>query len=537
VIRYNFIPIDILNEKYVLTCSKNLEGYLIENKKNVKVKLYIGQPEKDIECVNIILNNIVVFGSDLIESEIKPDCYIDLLSGLILIKFDSYKLNFIKITNNLNCDIDLRYSEEKINLKYIWTDKNLEQKHINKFTKILNVWSGKYINLPPIPLMIDTDKYIDSEHNQNDSKPITGSAVYDDNNNFLGIVSYINQEEIIITPLISIKKIFDYMIYGDMLYLGLDLIPIKFEFKLGLNNIDYLNGLIIINEHYNDIIKKKNEIKKKIKKIQNQGELLSTENIIGDFELLIIKDTNINQNNSEYMKDTNNIEKKNLIEYDKLLQLSNNYKNLKKGNIICAVDNYKINFQGEIIINEYKYSKNKKKYKTIPFKSYIWFFKNSMNNTINFINIYPNNYYLDINKRLYENNKYVINDTHIKKQVKLIDSTIQIMTKFKSISTLDYSELKYITHDSIKLVELNEKLLEIIKKLVINNRKYFDLINEIFNDKFTFIEKKILMVLDFSYDEILPDIKIITDEIKNFDDFLSKYACNNKQKDFLLSIK
>ena len=73
------------------------------------------------------------------------------------------------------------------------------------------------------------------------------------------------------------------------------------------------------------------------------------------------------------------------------------FTNLKKGNIICSIDDYKINSYGNIIIGESK---------TIPFKSYIWLFKNSINNTINLKN--SNVAIINMNCLYdYSNNKYI----------------------------------------------------------------------------------------------------------------------------------
>ena len=253
VIYNNFIPIKINDEHYILTSSKNLEGYLIDYKDNINVKLYIYGNTNNVECVKLRLNNIVVFGTNV--SDYQTNCYIDTINNLLLIKFNSSKLNYIQIDNNLNCENNLRYDNEKIKLKYIWVDENLNQRSLTKFSKIINTWEDKYLNLPPIPYMIDIKESDDlNSKSLSQIYPITGSAVYDYDDNFLGIVSYVNPNEIIITPLICIKKMNDYLSGENILYLGLDILPIKLDFKLGLNNIDYSDGLLVINGFYDNII-------------------------------------------------------------------------------------------------------------------------------------------------------------------------------------------------------------------------------------------------------------------------------------------
>ena len=212
----NFIPIKLLDEYYILTSAKNLEGYLVDYRNGINVKLYI-MDNSDIECIELILNNVVIFGSKCLTD---TNCYIDTINNLLLIKFNSSKLNYIQIDNNLNCENNLRFDTEKIKLKYIWTDENFNTHTLDKFSKIINTWNDKYINLPPIPYMIDIIERNNSESEtetetesiiQTQIYPITGSGVYDSNNNFIGLTSYVNPEQIIITPLVCIKKMQDYL--------------------------------------------------------------------------------------------------------------------------------------------------------------------------------------------------------------------------------------------------------------------------------------------------------------------------------------
>ena len=100
-ILYNFTPVEICGENYILTSSKNLEGYLMDYNKDVDIKIHIKNEINNIESINLKLSNIVVFGSsqkynDNIhqnKSQNQPDCYIDLFDNLLLIKFNSSKLN------------------------------------------------------------------------------------------------------------------------------------------------------------------------------------------------------------------------------------------------------------------------------------------------------------------------------------------------------------------------------------------------------------------------------------------------------------
>ena len=547
---YNFIPIKICDEHYILTSSKNLEGYLIDYKDNISVNLYINNNtpsdinnnidsdldsdtddntnSNNIECIELTLNNVVTFGTKLIN---RTNCYIDTINNLLLIKFNSPKLNYILIDNNLDCQNDLRYDNEKINLKYVWTDENLNLRTLIKHSKIINTWNDKYINLPPIPYMID-----DNKSDSNNSNfipqlfPITGSAAYDSDNNFLGMVSYVNSQNIIITPLICIKKMYDYLLGEQILYLGIDTYPIKLDFKSGLNKIDYQNGLLITNNYYDNIIDNINKIKKKIKKINNRKNLEESNLEESNLEEINLNEINFEENGilDNSLKNTLNSSLENSffesIEYDK---------NLKSGNIICSIDRYVVNSSGLMIIHTNCENK-KQTLKTIPIKSYIWLFKNSHNDRLVLNNILPNNYYRgNLLKLRSKNNMIVINDSFIKKQINLNESNFILKSEYNIISTIGYNNLKYISHNNLNLIEINEKILEIMKEYITTNQtKYSHLIDKIFNNKYTYTYNKQLLLLVFEKKNL--KIKMISNENQNFEDIINKYKTNKELKKFLL---
>lgn len=549
IVRYNFTPIEICGEKYILTSSKNLEGYLMDYDKNVKIKLYIKINDNDCECISLKLTNIVAFGSEIEQPDINekqtcsqtcPDCYIDLINDLLLIKFNSSKLNYIEIYNNFNCNEDLRYDEENINLRYTWTDKYLIQQNINKTCKIINMWNYKYINLPPIPMMINIEN--------NECKPMTGSPVFDNNDNFLGMVAYTDTDKIQIIPLISIKKIYDNLLDFKMLYLGIDFQLINFNFKSGLNNINYSHGLLITNNYYDTLVNAKKKIEREIQKIKRENnitddDLLNTKHLANEIKLLFENKKSLNCEQNERNNILNNhLTLHRLRKKNENIKIEIEYSNLKMGNIICSIDGYKINSNGNMIIEQNETlidGEKDKKYKSIPVKSYIWLFKNSRNSTISLKNISHKNYRGDLINLHNENGEIFIDDSCIKKQVNIIESIIQIKTNYNSVSSLGLDKLKYITYNynstSIQVVELNEKIMEIIKHFLVSNaRMYKDIINYIFNNNYTRDGKKILLVFNFN-DESFPTIKIISKNIVNYDDILNKYKTNKELKNFLVS--
>ena len=255
-----------------------------------------------------------------------------------------------------------------------------------------------------------------------------------------------------------------------------------------------------------------------------------------------ISDTNKNID-KEYNELTNHINKSsfkstitlnNLLEQNKLIETMNHDKNLKKGNIICSVDNYKINSNGCIIINFDTDDKNKKrKFKTIPFKSYIWLFKNSTNNRLVLNNILPNNYRGDFTKFISRNEKLLINDSHVKKQINLCESNIKLKSEYDIISSFGFNQLKYISYNNINLIEINERILEIMREYITTKQlKYSFIIEKIFNNKYSYAHKKILLIFNFERKE--PKIKIVSNEIKNFEDLLNKYKTKKELKGFLI---
>ena len=360
------------------------------------------------------------------------------------------------------------------------------------------------------------------ESNLSQSYPITGSAVYDSNDKLLGIVSYVNSTEIIITPLICIGKMGDYLKGENLLYLGCDFFPIKLNFKSRLDNINYSNGLLIINNFYDNIIGQKKKLEKKIAKLQNDNNLKNPENLenLENFENLE------NHENHE-----NNPIINNLIKQYNLIKMIETDKNLKKGNIICSIDNYKINSEGLIIINE----NSEQKIKTIPFKSYIWLFKNSFNNRLVLNNILPNNYIGNLTKLISTNDEIIIDDTYIKKKINLNQSNIILKSQFNTISSFRYNELKHIKYNSINLIELDEIILGIIKNYIGNSQSiYSSLIENIFNNKYTYKNEKILLI--FNFQKKIPTIKIVSKRIKNFEDLLNTYKTKKDLKKFLIQM-
>ena len=471
-IMYNFIPVKILDEYYILTSLKNLEGYLLDYKENITVKLYIGNLVKFLK-----INSVISFTEKNYNPSEKYDCYIDSISNLILIKFKYVDLNYIEIDNQINPQIDLFMNQQDMLLTYIWTDNILKNHKITRNSKVKFVWENKYINLPEIPYILDIPN-INKTLN-----PLTGSAVFNINN-FIGMISYINETEIIITPLISIKKLAKYLDGEHVLFLGLDLYPVHFDFKSELNKINFDNGLLIGNNFY-DIYNKINKSKKNL--INNK---ISSNNNINNIENLIID--------------------------------RENKKCLSKKNILCSIDNYKINSSGQIVISPDI---------TIPFKSYIWLFKSINNNILN-LSVIPN-YVYNINLLELNNGKISLTDSYIKKKILIMETKIYLDNNYDSISSFDSSEIKYITYKNKIMCELNEKILFMLKKIIVfKPYLYQNIFEKIFSNRYNHNDGKIIMGINFDYE--FPKLTIINN-CKNFNSIIKKYKTSKELKRFILA--
>ena len=243
---YNFIPVKILNKYYVLTCLKDLESYLIEYKENIIVKLYINN------FVNLLeINSVISFTDKDYNPLIEYDCYIDCINNLVLIKFESEDLEYIEIDDCLNPENDIMMLKNECFLTYNWYDDDLNSKTFLKNSNLEFIWRNKFINLPYIPYIIDS---FNDEDETDKCTPITGSAVYN-LEKFIGIVSYVNDDEIIIIPLLIIKKLSNYLKGDNMRCLALETLPVEINFKFDINKIHFTNGLLICNNFY-DIYKK-----------------------------------------------------------------------------------------------------------------------------------------------------------------------------------------------------------------------------------------------------------------------------------------
>lgn len=462
---YNFIPIKYYNDYFILTCLKNLEGYLIEYKNKIPINIYI-----ENEKISLTLNSVIYFNNHNLNLLNKYDCYIDSHTNLLLIRFYHKKLQYI----NINSDIDMRkeiFENTNIfnKINYTWTDENLNIINYKHNTKLRFTWDSKFINLPPIPYLID------SIHDE--ILPYTGSGIFNDKQ-LVGMISYITNYEIFITPLISIKRFLKYLEGEFILYLNIDTVPVYFDNKNNSNLINYDYGLIIENNYYNLLIKKNN--------------------------------CKISDNNESIKYIFSSPEEHKQIKY------------LCKKNIICSIDNFVIDIDGNLILDNNNY---------IPIKSYFWLFKSIKNNylDLNIItNLKKNLNKIDINTECIK-----LDDKKLLKKIIITNIKININTYFNKLSKYKINELCFIKFKNMYIFELNERILFELKSLIISSDDYNYIIELLFKNKYVFNNDKIIMGIIF-LKKSKPFITI-NNKHKSINQIINKYKNNKEINNFIKS--
>jgi hypothetical protein len=199
-----------------------------------------------------------------------------------------------------------------------------------------------------------------------------------------------------------------------------------------------------------------------------------------------------------------------------------NKKNLLRKNILCSIDNYKISLDGLLIISDLKY---------IPFKSYIWLFKSIYNNILN-LSIIPN-YMYNINLIELNNGKLTITDSYVKKKISIIENTLYLDTNYDKISSFGSSEIKYIKYKNKLICELNEKILFIFKKFIIDKPYLYEKVfSKIFSNRYNYNNSKTIIGISLDYEFL--KLTLISSH-KSFESIIEKYKTNKELKRFLIN--
>jgi len=148
------------------------------------------------------------------------------------------------------------------------------------------------------------------------------------------------------------------------------------------------------------------------------------------------------------------IENKNVLKITKLI--TENPKNKNPKIYITSIDDYVISDDGNIIYNG----------RNIPLSTYIWL---NMHNKINIT------YFKYVNDMLVNKTKAIY------------------LKKWDKISNISLSKLNYFNTKNTFIFELNEKILSIIINYLAEDIDYRNLINKIYEDRFSIKRKKILL--------------------------------------------
>ena len=236
----NFIPIRYKSYFLLLTSLKDLDGNLLENNIN---KIILKFNNKKYE---IILENVISFHDhEYFDFTINYDAYIDSHTKLLFINFKSDELEYYDFTN-LEFNNHINYNNENKLINYVYY-KNNEKNKIYKFLNLEFKWFDKWFNLPPIPYFFDYN----DDNNKKEGTPI---YIKDE---LLGIINENNNNNIIITPTISIIRSLQYLDNKKLNIFSFNAITIKLN--LLRNKISYDYGLLVLDNEINSI----NEIKKK----------------------------------------------------------------------------------------------------------------------------------------------------------------------------------------------------------------------------------------------------------------------------------
>ena len=408
----NFIPIRYKSNFLLLTSLKDLDGNLLENNVNKIILKF------NYKLYEIILKNIISFHDyEYFDFTKKYDAYIDSHTKLLFINFKSNDFEYYDITN-LEFENLLNYNNENKLINYVYY-KNNEKIKTYKFINLELKWFDKWFNLPPIPYFLD--------YNDDNTKK-AGMPLYI-KDELLGIISENNNNNIIITPIISIIRSLQYLDNKKINIFSFNTITIKLN--LLKNKINYDYGLLVLDNENNSI----NEIKKK--------------NIICSFNNL-----KINSEGNVIIQNNLNIPYKSYI-----WLLNENYVN-----IYILRTNYKLK---EIIQNKEINDINISMKTKLNLINYIFYYINfSLSvDDINYIKIF-NNYYIELNENLlFEFKDYLLNNNKIinelfKNQFSNKKIIIKININSKSLKFYSNDNIDKLINDKNQTSNLNINLIQ-----------------------------------------------------------------------------
>jgi hypothetical protein len=190
----------------------------------------------------------------------------------------------------------------------------------------------------------------------------------------------------------------------------------------------------------------------------------------------------------------------------------------KMCNIILSIDNYLISSSGDLIIDN----------KEIPITAYLWLIKTKENLKIK-----------GISSTCLKNN-CIINDEV--KNTEIIDcrninnikfSYYNLKLNYNLDNCMTMSNINYIKYGKKYLIEINEKIMQILKKVIMNTENLNDLYDYVYENKF--LNKQVVIFINNYYDiKIIKKIKNKT--IKNLNTITSYFKNSDSLKNYIKNI-
>jgi hypothetical protein len=190
--------------------------------------------------------------------------------------------------------------------------------------------------------------------------------------------------------------------------------------------------------------------------IKNQFSNINISKIKNDNVLLI---TNFSgyKDEKKYMKSS----------YGKIFQINN---------IIYSINDHYFDNEGNIMLNGLN----------IPIYTYLWLLMLKKAD-IKFI---PNTKLNNVN---FEEENIILNYSNF---TTLCLKTKELnLIKLDKVNTIKISKLKYLNTDNIYIIELNEKILSIIKNYMIQNKQFHSILDKIYENRYSDKSRKILLYL------------------------------------------
>jgi hypothetical protein len=430
----NAIPIKYNNNYWIVSPLADLEiGSLELTRQSWEIKYIINEEIKG----NISINKVCSLHELESGKDYKMiDCFYDEHLDIMFIKFQDIRIEYFDISD---CIFEW-FDNGNNSIKFIWLNNILKKKIITSIHNNI-IFEDKFINLPSIPyIMSDTTLINELIDCPMLDYPCTGSAILNEDGQLIGIVNYINKNNIISIPITLIKKSLDYLKFSPIITWNVNFIPIQMNFKNNSND---------------DIIQYGLYLKKNNKK--------------------------------------------------------------RKNNIIISIDNYPICSNGYLLIKKH----------TIPISTYLWLLKK-----VDIIKIKAigskmlNN--ICINKE--NNDIYYVDFSHIK-NIKFSYYSSKLFLNINN--ALLVSKLNYINYNKKYLIEINEKIMQILKILFQSTDNYdilYDYINE---NKYS--NNRIVIMIDTRINiKIIKKIKHIV--INNIDTIINFFPEKNMLKQYIKTL-